>query len=1119
MFINKLIYNKISFNSSFVITRFYTIKSKFSSDNFYLNFEQEPSIVVNQLRCCIEKERLERNLVDLSGLYILPLCIVRNDSSWGYRSLSKQLDLGSYSPEYIHWIIDRGFNELSIRYRTEIDLMVFIRFYYCSSNVDAPVVNPEDTCDSKVALEVLQKSKTKRLTNFIRILPKDLNIFDSLTESSVIEHSSHLISLETLDANIDSSKIYKAFSIVNFVGDCSVMRYNSDKALIYFRDYITTDSVVRAFWYPRLKDDEKSIIQISNWIVLDKVGGDIIGGEMESGVFPYISKIDSKLVLDPKKDRKYLAFDIETYKDRDTGRCIPYAVGIRHGGIMSYYNNKMVVKLWYLKDFEGSTPEEQAFNMLRTALIYLLQPKFIGWKVYAHNLSGFDGPILISFLCSWDKLKITPLYRGSVLYSIDFVLPTDELNKSSESVEVGSGNNRIHRGKTARIVFKDSMKMLPGSLLDLGQAFQCQTIKGDFPHDFVNYENLDYNGAPPSSFNSSENFNLRSRVLEYLANDVNLLYEILLKFDALITKDFYLDFNNYLTLPSLAMAVYRSSFLKDHVHIPVLKGVVESYIRSSYRGGSVEVFSPIVKDGYYYDVNSLYPLVMKRPMPVGDPVYVINPVLDDFYGFCEAEVDVPAHLDVPFLSYKTKEGKIIRPVGKWTAVFYSESLKLAVQIGCKVKTLSGYRFEKGYDVFTDYVDYFYEKKQNTSGANRYIYKLFLNSLYGRFGMSHYETESALINESDFSKILNIYEVKSVHFLDPTDVMCSKSNILVEYDKRPDIDICKNPNQFFQALSKVDKEWKRRQVSVSIAAAITAEASIYMYKYQVLPNNKCFYHDTDSVVLQHPLDITEINNELGGMKLECRVLYGLFVNLKVYYIETPEGEIIKKFKGIPNNIVVKDDYIKLYKGEYVFYEVDRFYRKMESGVHIKKIKIRISPWLNDKRIKILDINGNWIGTKPINLSDTLSHPNIMGDNDTYKEDSMHNIVKGTDNNVLKDTAVSTEANNNHRDAVVSTVANEGIKTYTKKEDNAKNIRLVKEIKTIDRLKTKYYKKFNTLETIYKKLLIKLNSNESTKHIDDKNNIDMNENGDKNLVNERKTHFDNYTKKKLKNIKLT
>ena len=51
------------------------------------------------------------------------------------------------------------------------------------------------------------------------------------------------------------------------------------------------------------------------------------------------------------------------------------------------------------------------------------------------------------------------------------------------------------------------------------------------------------------------------------------------------------------------------------------------------------------------------------------------------------------------------------------------------------------------------------------------------------------------------------------------------------------------------------------------------------------------------------------------------------------------------------------------------------------------------------------------------------------------------------------------------------------------------------------------------------MIKLNSNETTKQIDDKNNIDMNENGDKNLVNERKTHFDNYTKKKLKNIKLT
>lgn len=54
--------------------------------------------------------------------------------------------------------------------------------------------------------------------------------------------------------------------------------------------------------------------------------------------------------------------------------------------------------------------------------------------------------------------------------------------------------------------------------------------------------------------------------------------------------------------------------------------------------------------------------------------------------------------------------------------------------GYKVEVIKGYKYEKGI-IFKEYIDYFYNVKMNSSGVDRVISKLMLNSLYGKFGMS------------------------------------------------------------------------------------------------------------------------------------------------------------------------------------------------------------------------------------------------------------------------------------------------------------------------------------------------------------------------------------------------
>lgn len=45
----------------------------------------------------------------------------------------------------------------------------------------------------------------------------------------------------------------------------------------------------------------------------------------------------------------------------------------------------------------------------------------------------------------------------------------------------------------------------------------------------------------------------------------------------------------------------------------------DAYIRQSFYGGRSEIFQPICETkSYYYDINSLYPFIMKTmPLPIG----------------------------------------------------------------------------------------------------------------------------------------------------------------------------------------------------------------------------------------------------------------------------------------------------------------------------------------------------------------------------------------------------------------------------------------------------------------------------------------------------------------------
>lgn len=109
----------------------------------------------------------------------------------------------------------------------------------------------------------------------------------------------------------------------------------------------------------------------------------------------------------------------------------------------------------------------------------------------------------------------------------------------------------------------------------------------------------------------------------------------------------------------------------------------------------------------------------------------------------------------------------------------------------------------------------------------------LNSLYGIKGIQPIKTESIITPTDKVGEIANALGV---------------SKLNNDYSL---VDV---------ALSEFLSD--KPLINVALSAAIAAYSRVEINKYKMLPNNPCFYSDTDSVVLQHPLPSNLIGSAIG-----------------------------------------------------------------------------------------------------------------------------------------------------------------------------------------------------------------------------------------------------------------
>ncbi|MGO1421719.1 MAG: DNA polymerase [Staphylococcus equorum] len=538
------------------------------------------------------------------------------------------------------------------------------------------------------------------------------------------------------------------------------------------------------------------------------------------------------------------------------GTHVIYAIGYK-------LPNKESV-IYYISDYGKSlkTSSQKIINAFLDD--FLSNAK--GYYIYCHNLGAFDGYLLLKHLNKkCDNVNIL-MDKQKKFISIDLI--------------------------DYKIKFRDSLRILPASLDSLSKMFDVDIQKGFLDHEKVN-KSLIY----------TEDFKIQAE--EYLNRDLISLLSVIAKANESLLDQYYIDLSKCLSASSMAMKIYRTNFMKTS--IPILPPHIDKAVRTSYRGGATEVYRCYGKNLYYYDVNSLYPAAMLNPIPYNFLGVKENIDLDNFFGFITVDVYAPESIFNPFLPYKDENtGNILYPHGKFSGTYFSEELKLARSKGYEFTLKRGYEFSKK-ELFKDYVNHFYDKKINSNGGERFLYKLMLNSIYGYLGRDIEQLKTEIIKKSELNNINQEYFIHNYVDLD-------ENNFLITRDLIPSREL----QQMYKIKPRYNTENPKTHSNVAISSAITSYARMIMVPVKTDIDNPPFYTDTDSIAVGKKLPNKLVGKSLGQFK---DVLNGstmseaLFLASKMYGYKVDNISKVV-IAGVKPDSVSYEELIKIWRGQTV-----------------------------------------------------------------------------------------------------------------------------------------------------------------------------------------------------------
>lgn len=423
--------------------------------------------------------------------------------------------------------------------------------------------------------------------------------------------------------------------------------------------------------------------------------------------------------------------------------------------------------------------------------------------LYYHNLK-FDGNFWLSFLLTQKQFK----------QGIEYISPTEVTFKDRRELrerEVIYSISSMGQWYTIQFKYhshiytlKDSLKLLPFTLKEIGKAFKTEHQKLDMEYEGYRYAGCDITDAEK----------------EYIKNDVLVLKEAL--------NIMFSEGHDKLTIGACCLAEFKKMKGKYDwgLFFPKLEEIeldpntygssnADEYIRKSYRGGWCYLVKGASGKEYHNgttaDVNSLYPSMMHSQSgnvyPLGKPFFWKGSEIpkqalhQNRYFFVRIRCRFYLKKGkLPFIQikhnirYRATEMLETSDVynkkdGKYYSRFYDKDGNIQDTIVELTLTCTDYRLllehydlydfeildgcwffaDKG--VFDDYIDKYKKIKMENKGAKRTEAKLFLNNLYGKLATSMISSfKYAEIAEDEALK----YNVQAEMNKDPVYIACGSA---------------------------------------------------------------------------------------------------------------------------------------------------------------------------------------------------------------------------------------------------------------------------------------------------------------------------------------------------------
>ncbi|MEM4773075.1 MAG: DNA polymerase [Nanoarchaeales archaeon] len=454
-------------------------------------------------------------------------------------------------------------------------------------------------------------------------------------------------------------------------------------------------------------------------------------------------------------------------------------------------------------------------------------------------------------------------------------------------------NNKLYHAKIGNSRIYDSYLLLPLPLSEIAKNIGME--KGLLQEELAEMDREEF-------------FRRKKEIEEYCKNDVDILDKALQWLFNFIKEQGITKYYKYLTIASISLHIIsKKAKLKNKEWN--INPYHQLFMLSYYGARTEAFFSGFYNQHFYvYDFNSLYPYCFTFPFPDQFLYAKVNVIendlkdilLGEYEGLGLFHIQAPEkvfgywnennYIDIGLLPFKDiKEQKLIFPIGEFTGWYNFNEIRYAISHGYNVKAIIIYVFSrKYYNNVKDIMNEFYNLRKSDP-KNSYLYKLIMNSFYGKFGQKNKSEKYYTLDNINYD--YDNYDY--YHELDDYDNIKYVREVEKLYNLSPHTDF-------------------------SIASYITSHARIQLlqkFEEIIQKNGKILYCDTDSIFTNIQLPYS---NNFGDIKLEHECIYAKFIGQKSYKIYDMNGKLIPKIKGIPKKaqILEENDAYEIYEYEQI-----------------------------------------------------------------------------------------------------------------------------------------------------------------------------------------------------------